>query len=138
MARLSACLRGVAVALRDLRDFIALLDQKGELRRVRVPVSSQLEIAEIADRVVKAGGPALLFEQVDGRDVPVLINAFGSELRMCLALGVPHLDALGDRVRELARFLQGPLPASLVDKFKALGDLAHIASFAPRLVAKAP
>ena len=63
---------------RDLRDFIAFLEDKGELRRIRTPVSCELEITEIADRTVKSGGPALLFENVSGYETPVLINMFGT------------------------------------------------------------
>ena len=73
---------------KDLRAFIIFLEGKGELRRVTTPVSCELEIAEVCDRVVKVGGPALLFENVDGYDIPVLINMFGTEKRMAWALGV--------------------------------------------------
>ena len=64
---------------KDLREFIAFLEDKGELRRISTPVSWELEITEIADRIVKRGGPALLFENVTGYDIPVLINMYGFE-----------------------------------------------------------
>ncbi|GHU88372.1 menaquinone biosynthesis decarboxylase [Clostridia bacterium] len=79
--------------MKDLREFIAVLEREGQLKRISAPVSAELEITEIADRVVKRKGPALLFENVVGSDYPVLINAFGSQRRMSLALG-DNLDKL--------------------------------------------
>ena len=76
----------------DLREWIALLEREGELVRVTAEVDPDLEITEITDRVVKAGGPALLFENVKGSRLPLLINQFGTERRMCLAFGVERLD----------------------------------------------
>src|SRR3954465_14215348 len=94
--------------LDNLRDFIKAIDGIGELVRVRPPVKARLEIAEIADRVMKSpgGGPALLFDHVlldDGRRSahPVAINLFGSMRRMCLALGAESLDGIGDRISEM-------------------------------------
>ena len=75
------------MAYHDLREFIAALERAGELRRIRTEVDPILEITEIADRVSKRGGPALLFERVKGSSMPVLINAFGSPARMSLAFG---------------------------------------------------
>ena len=86
--------RGSAVPKRDLNSFIKALEARGELRRVKTLVSPVLEITEIADRVGKQGGPALLFERVEGSDFPVLIGALGSERRMSLALGVEDFGAL--------------------------------------------
>ena len=80
---------------RDLRDWIALLEREGELVRVTAEVDPHLEITEIVDRVVKSGGPALLFENPKGSDRPLLINQFGTERRMCLAFGVERLDDVG-------------------------------------------
>ena len=73
------------------------LEREGELVRVTAEVDPDLEITEIVDRIVKAGGPALLFENPKGSSHP-LINQFGTERRMCLAFGVESLDELGDRV----------------------------------------
>ena len=72
---------------KDIREFIDFLESRNELRRIKAPVSCELEISEITDRVTKAGGPALLFENVEGYDVPVLINIFGTAQRMAWALG---------------------------------------------------
>ncbi|MHB1131823.1 MAG: menaquinone biosynthesis decarboxylase [Chloroflexota bacterium] len=126
------------MAFRDLREYVAFLNRKGELKHIRVPVSRELEITEIADRVVKSGGPALLFENVEGSKVPLLINMFGTEERTAAALGVERLDELGERVGTYLALAQGPLPSSLVDKMKTLGLLAEFASFAPRVVSHAP
>src|SRR5246500_3772498 len=81
----------------DLRDWVALLEREGELARVSVEVDPYLEITEIADRTVKAGGPALLFEQPKGSEHPLLINQFGTERRMCLAFGVERLHEVAQR-----------------------------------------
>jgi len=124
-------------SFRDLRDFIAFLESKKELVRVRAPVSCELEIAEIADRTVKRDGPALLFENVSGYDMPVLINMYGTRQRMSWALGVDDIEELVARVRKLLGMTQG-VPQSLMGKLRALGDLAHLASFEPRVVSSGP
>src|SRR5438034_9858970 len=85
----------------DLRAWIALLEREGELVRVAAEVDPYLEITEITDRVVKAGGPALLFENVKGSPHPLLINQFGSERRMCLAFDAPSLDSVAERLEEV-------------------------------------
>ena len=77
---------------KDLREFISFLENKGELRRITAPVSHELEITEITDRVIKAGGPALLFENVTGFDTPLLVNMYGSHQRVAWALGVEHVE----------------------------------------------
>jgi 4-hydroxy-3-polyprenylbenzoate decarboxylase len=93
------------MALNNIREFIKAIDGIGELARISQPVRAHLEIAEIADRVMKSpgGGPALLFEHVllqDGQrsTQPVAINLFGSMRRMCLALGTERLDDIGGRI----------------------------------------
>ena len=121
----------------DLRDFIAFLDSKGELRRIKSPVSCELEITEIADRTVKSGGPALLFENVVGYDTPVLINIYGTHQRMAWALGVDDIDELTQRVRKTLAMVQGP-PSGLVNKMRALGDLVGMARTQPKTVSRGP
>lgn len=127
------------MAFRDLHEFVAALEERGWLRRIKVPVSPILEITEITDRVCKrpGGGPALLFENVEGYDMPVLINAFGSMERMCLALGVQRLDDIADEIRELLKL---PQPGGgLLDKLGAGMKLLELArNTAPRLVSRAP
>ncbi|MCH8897691.1 MAG: UbiD family decarboxylase [Chloroflexi bacterium] len=83
---------------KDLREFIRFLEEKGDLRRITSPVSHELEITEITDRVIKSGGPALLFENVTGFNTPVLINMYGTQQRMAWALGVDSLDEVVGRI----------------------------------------
>jgi 4-hydroxy-3-polyprenylbenzoate decarboxylase len=109
--------------VKDLREFIAHLEKSGDLRRVSVPVSRDLEITEIADRVMK--GPAernkaLLFENVPGFDIPVAINLFGSDRRMAAALGVDDLEDLNHR---LAKLVDLRLPQGLGPMLDRAGDL---------------
>ena len=120
---------------KDLREFVAFLEGKGDLKRITAPVSCELEITEIADRMVKSGGPALLFENVEGYDVPVLINMYGTQQRMAWALGVEHLDDLVGRLERLMSMAQQP-PKGMVDKMRALGQLARLASFQPKVVSQ--
>lgn len=120
----------------DLRAFIDTLEKHRELRRVREPVSVDLEISAITDRVSKTpgGGPALLFESPEGHDMPVLINALGSIDRMKIALEVDSLDAFGERIDAL---LDGKAPASLLDKIRMLPRLKDLADLFPVVVRKA-
>ncbi|HET7567887.1 MAG TPA: menaquinone biosynthesis decarboxylase [Gaiellaceae bacterium] len=119
------------MAIRDLRDWIALLEREGELARVSVEVDPDLEITEIVDRTVKAGGPALLFENPKGSRLPLLINQFGTERRMCLAFGVDRLD---DVARKLSDVLEMQPPAGLMEKVRGLQKLKSIADSRPRTV----
>ena len=124
----------------DLRDWIKALDKAGELRRVREAVSPHLEMAEIADRTAKlhkgtakAGGPALLFENVTGHPgARVLMNQFGSLRRMCLALETASLDDVASRIRTL---IKPETPTSFMDKLKMLPMLAEVGSFFPKVIA---
>ena len=104
---------------------------------MKTPVSCELEITEIADRSVKSGGPALLFENVEGYQQPVLINLFASDQRMAWALGVERLDDLTQRIQDLLRLMQGP-PEGLVNRLRTLGKLVHMGSFQPKTVRNAP
>src|SRR5688500_11412858 len=82
----------IKMPFNDLREFITALEKRGELKRIRAEVDAELEITEITDRVSKQVGPALLFENVRGSSMPVLINAFGSRERMKIALGITDYD----------------------------------------------
>ncbi len=95
--------------LGDLREFIAELEQRGELKRIQVPVSPVLEMTEICDRVLKSGGPALLFERPVGHDIPVLANLFGTPQRVALGMGKASVESLRD-VGQLLAFLRAPEP----------------------------
>ncbi|MBO8128884.1 MAG: menaquinone biosynthesis decarboxylase [Peptococcaceae bacterium] len=124
------------MAYRSLRDFMDVLEKRGLLRRVQIEVDRELEITEITDRVCKQKGPALLFENVRGYDIPVLINTFGSEERVKLALQTENLDAIGE---ELVNLIQPrELPATFMDKLKALPKLAQLSSFVPKTVKDGP
>jgi 4-hydroxy-3-polyprenylbenzoate decarboxylase len=123
------------VPLRDLRDWISLLEREGELVRVGADVDPDLEITEIVDRTVKAGGPALLFERPRGARHPLLINQFGTERRMCLAFGVDELDDLGRRVEDV---LEMQPPQGLVEKVRGLRKLKSIADSLPKTVSRGP
>ncbi|PYO17081.1 MAG: menaquinone biosynthesis decarboxylase, partial [Candidatus Rokuibacteriota bacterium] len=125
-------------AFRDLRELVARLEQTGRLRRVTVPVSRDLEITEITDRVSK--GPAdrnlaLLFERVEGFDMPVLVNTFGAADRLAMALGVGHLDELGERVGKL---LDVKLPGTFAERLRKLGTLFDLVKAGPRRVKEGP
>ncbi|MCH8870738.1 MAG: menaquinone biosynthesis decarboxylase [Chloroflexi bacterium] len=122
---------------KDLREFISFLESKGELRRIKASVSRELEITEITDRVIAAGGPALMFENVDGYDIPLVINLFGSHQRMAWALGVDHIDELTDRVRQIIGMAQTP-PTGIVNKLRTLGELAGLARSQPKTVRSGP
>jgi 4-hydroxy-3-polyprenylbenzoate decarboxylase len=126
------------MAFQDLREFLALLDKRGQLRRIAAPVRRELEITEIADRVVKGpaeGNQALLFERVEGFATPLLINTFGTEQRMAWALGVERLDDLGAKVPHL---LDLTIPGSLVEKLKRGLELLEVARTGPKVVKHGP
>jgi 4-hydroxy-3-polyprenylbenzoate decarboxylase len=119
----------------DLREWIALLEREGELVRVGVEVDPRLEVTEIVDRTVKAGGPALLFERPRGSEHALFCNQFGSERRMCLAFGAGSLDEVG---RRLADVLEMQPPEGLAAKLRGLRQLKSIADSAPRSVRRGP
>ncbi|HEX5261761.1 MAG TPA: menaquinone biosynthesis decarboxylase [Gaiellales bacterium] len=123
------------MAFSDLRDWLDHLRAAGELHEVSAEVDPYLEISEITDRVVKAGGPALLFQNVKGSPMPLLINQFGTERRMCMAFGVERLDELGERVAEV---LEMAPPEGLMDKLRALGKLKSLADSRPKVVSSGP
>ena len=129
------------MAFRDLREFIAKLEETGELQRIQAPVSAELEISEITDRVCKgpaAHNKALLFEHVKGSNIPVLTNALGSARRMALALGVDDLDQL---TANLGVLIKPELPKGLGQMMNRAGDywdaLKSI-GLGPAIVKKAP
>ncbi len=117
----------------DLREWIALLEREGELRRVAVEVDPHLEVTEIVDRTVRAGGPALLFEHPAGSEHPLLVNQFGTERRMCLAFGVSNLDEVGSKLGDV---LEMQPPEGIVDKLRGLKQLKSIADSLPNTVRK--
>ncbi|THU32451.1 menaquinone biosynthesis decarboxylase [Niastella caeni] len=121
------------MAYRNQQHFIDVLEQAGELVRIKTYVDPKLEIAEITDRISKTtgGGKALLFENT-GYDFPVLMNAYGSDKRMCLALGVQHLDDVAREIESLFHLLASP-KESIIDKLKVLPKLSQFASWMPKV-----
>jgi 4-hydroxy-3-polyprenylbenzoate decarboxylase len=121
---------------KDLNAFIAALDKQRELARIPEPVSPELEICAVTDRVSKTpgGGPALLFEQPAGYDVPVAINLFGSLKRMCMALGVQSLDDLAAEIDELST---PKIPSGMLDALKMLPTVNRLRDLMPRTVGDA-
>ncbi len=122
------------MAFRDLHQFIELLEREGELRRISVPLSPVLEISEVTGRMSKRGGPALLFEKVEGHSFPVVTNLFGSEKRMQLSFGGRSPDEVGE---ELKGFLEMKPPDTLWKGIKALPRLHQLSKLFPRRVQKA-
>jgi len=130
------------LAYNDLREWIAALDRAGELKRIKTEVDPVLEIAEITDRVSKSGdgrgvtgGPALLFERPRGHSIPLLINQFGSQRRMRMALEVDSLDEIANRIRQ---FMDVKSPQGFLDKVKMLPMLAEMGKFFPKTVSTGP
>ncbi len=123
------------MAYEDLRSFLKTLEREGELRRIKVQVDPYLEVGEITDRVQKEHGPALLFENVKGSELPLAMNVFGTRRRLCLALGIKSLDEIGDRIGEL---LKPELPQGLSGFKDALGKVAQLRSVPPKHVKGAP
>ncbi len=123
---------------RDLRDFIQALEQQGELKRIQQRIDPKLEITEIADRTLRAGGPALLFEQAGDSSIPLLANLFGTEKRVAMAMGEQQAEALRD-VGKLLAFLKEPEPPKgFKDALKTLPIYRKILDMSPKLVKKAP
>ncbi|ERE05992.1 4-hydroxy-3-polyprenylbenzoate decarboxylase [Pseudogulbenkiania ferrooxidans] len=126
----------------DLREFIAQLEQKQLLKRINAPVSPHLEMTEIGDRVLKAGGPALLFEQPvhDGHryDFPVLANLFGTPERVAMGMGAEDVMQLREIGKTLAYLKEPEPPKGLKDAWDKLPLLKQVLSMAPKVVKKAP
>lgn len=121
------------MAFKNQQQFIELLEREGELVRIKEYINPQLEIAEITDRISKTpgGGKALLFENT-GYGFPVLMNAYGSEKRMCLALGVSHLNDVAKEIEALFHLLSSP-KENILDKLKLLPKLGQFASWMPKV-----
>ena len=126
------------VSYRDLREFMAMLEEGGELKRIRVPVNPRLEMTEICDRTLRSGGPALLFEQAEGHDMPVLGNLFGTPERVAMGMGESSVSALRE-VGKLLAFLKEPdPPRGMKDAWKQLPIFKQVLNMAPKTVRQAP
>ena len=122
----------------DLRDFIAQLEKQGELKRVGATVSPYLEMTEICDRVLKRGGPAILFERPQGHSIPVLGNLFGTPKRVALGMGEESVDALREVGRLLAYLKEPDPPRGLKDAWDKLPVLKKVLDMAPKERSSAP
>ena len=123
---------------RDLRDFVARLEAIGELRRVRVEVDPRLEMTEVCDRVLRAGGPALLFERPKGHTMPVLANLFGTPRRVALGMGRDSVEELREVGRLLAFLKEPDPPRGLRDAWEKLPAFRQVLNMAPKVVGRAP
>ncbi len=122
----------------DLRDFMAMLEKRGELKRVSQAVDPALEMTEISDRVLRAGGPALLFEQPTGQRIPVLTNLFGTPERVALGMGAEGVGALRE-VGELLAFLKEPdPPKGMRDAWDKLPLFKQVLHMSPKVVTRPP
>ncbi|MGE5821264.1 MAG: menaquinone biosynthesis decarboxylase, partial [Nitrososphaerota archaeon] len=120
----------------NLREYVEALEKAGQLKRIRTQVSVDLEIAEILRRVMYDNdGPAILFENVEGYDIPVLGNAFGSLRRLKMALDMENFEDIGERVTELTRL---KMPHGLLNKFKMLPKLSEISDYGPKSTGSGP
>jgi 4-hydroxy-3-polyprenylbenzoate decarboxylase len=122
----------------DLRDFLSQLERLGELKRVGTEVSPRLEMTEICDRVLRQGGPALLFERPSGHSIPVLGNLFGTVRRVCLAMGVEDVAALREIGRLLAALREPEPPKGLRDAWDKLPLLKRVMDMQPKELSSAP
>ncbi|GGP24671.1 4-hydroxy-3-polyprenylbenzoate decarboxylase [Silvimonas amylolytica] len=118
----------------DLRDFMAQLEKQGELKRVTAPVSPVLEMTEICDRTLRAAGPAILFENVPGSDMPVLGNLFGTPRRVALGMGADDVGALREIGKTLAYLKEPEPPRGLRDAWDKLPLLKQVLNMAPKEV----
>ncbi len=122
----------------DLRDFIQQLEQRGELKRITVGVDPYLEITEIADRTLRAGGPALLFENPKGSNIPLLANLFGTPERVALGMGEESVSALREVGKLLAYLKEPEPPKGLKDAMEKLPVFKKVLHMSPKVVKKAP
>lgn len=122
----------------DLRDFIQFLEQQGELKRIKTPVDPRLEMTEICDRTLRREGPALLFENPKGYDIPVLANLFGTPKRVALGMGADDVSELRE-IGKLLAFLKEPEPPKgLKDAWSKLPIFKQVINMGPKLVRSAP
>src|SRR4029079_9760913 len=118
-----------------MADFVRFLERHGELKRISREVDPYLEVSEIAQRVVRAGGPALLFERVKGSRFPLLINTYATRRRMSWALGVADLDV---HARAISQLVRSQPHGRLLDKVRMLPKVARVAAATPKTVRSAP
>jgi len=123
---------------KDLRDFIAQLEKQGELKRITVEVDPYLEITEICDRTLKQGGPALLFENVKGANIPVLANLFGTAKRVAMGMGAESVTALREIGHLLATLKEPEPPKGMKDALEKLPLYKNVLNMSPKLIKSPP
>jgi len=123
---------------KDLRDFIRKLEEQGELRRISIEVDPHLEITEICDRTLRAGGPALLFERVKGSDYPVLGNLFGTTRRVAMGMGEESVESLHEVGKLLAALKEPDPPKGMKDAWSKLPLYRKVLDMAPKAIKHAP
>lgn len=123
---------------KDLRDFIAQLEAKGELKRISMPIDTELEMTEIADRTLRAGGPALLFENPKNSDMPVLANLFGTPQRVAMGMGQDSVEALREVGKLLAYLKEPEPPKGLKDLWSKIPVFKQVLNMPAKEVRKAP
>lgn len=123
------------MAFNNLDDFIQFLKKKRQLKIISTEVNPELEITEIVNRVVKSGGPALLFTNVKGSNIPLAINLFGTKERIAWSLGVENIEEIGERLSQL---LNIKVPESILGKIAMMPKLVELGKFPPKIVKKAP
>jgi len=131
-------LQCVAMKYADFRDFLQQLEKTGQLKRIRQAVDPKLEMTEICDRVLRAGGPALLFENPIGYDIPVLANLFGTPTRVALGMGEDSVEALREVGQTLAMLKEPEPPKGMKDAWDKLPVFKQVLNMAPKLVKSAP
>jgi 4-hydroxy-3-polyprenylbenzoate decarboxylase len=122
----------------DLRDFLAKLEREGELKRIALAVDPRLEMTEICDRTLRAGGPALLFEKPKGHTIPVLGNLFGTPRRVALGMGQDSVAALRDVGKLLAYLKEPEPPKGFKDAWEKFPVFKQVLNMAPKVVSRAP
>jgi 4-hydroxy-3-polyprenylbenzoate decarboxylase len=123
------------VVIEDTAEFVAALESAGELRRVKVEVDADLEVAEILRRAMYSDGPAILFENVKGYDMPILGNAFGSMKRLQIGLGMDDFEDIGNRIVEMTKM---EIPSGILNKLKKLPELSKMGDVFPKLEKSGP
>jgi 4-hydroxy-3-polyprenylbenzoate decarboxylase len=123
------------VVIEDTAEFVAALESAGELRRVKVEVDADLEVAEILRRAMYSDGPAILFENVKGYDMPILGNAFGSMKRLQIGLGMDDFEDIGNRIVEMTKM---EIPSGILNKLKKLPELSKLGDVFPKLEKSGP
>lgn len=122
--------------MKDLREFIAMLEKKGQLKRIKASIDPKLEMTEISDRTLRAGGPALLFENPAGKSIPVLCNLFGTPERVALGMGKESVESLREVGKLLAMLKEPEPPKGFKDAWSKVPIFKQVLNMGPKVVSK--